>query len=194
MLVADALGVVLVLVGLRNGASVLQVLGAAPLTSFRVDPATRAEPGAHAYLLPQLGRRRSRMAMRSLSVPAGVCCICGGMGEWHSYSLSRVLVVLELLGAEEFRSIVGRGGGRELLWEGVVVANYCGREWWSRTTVGGSGGCELLWEGVVVRVRDGWCEWQSMRVAVGVSGGRCEWRSVRVVFGASGGHCKWRSV
>jgi hypothetical protein len=31
-----------------------------------------------------------------------------------------------------------------------VVANYCGREWWSRTTVGGSGGRELLWEGVVV--------------------------------------------
>ena len=53
LLVADALGVVLVLVGLRNGASVLQALGAASLTSFRVDPATRAEPGFHAYLSPQ---------------------------------------------------------------------------------------------------------------------------------------------
>ena len=40
LLVADALGVVLVLVGLRNGALVLKVLGAAPLASFRVDPAT----------------------------------------------------------------------------------------------------------------------------------------------------------
>ena len=83
LLVADALGVVLVLVGLRNGALVLKVLGAAPLASFSVDPATRAEPGAHA-LLPQLGRRRSRMAMRSLSVPAGVCCVWGRMGEWRS--------------------------------------------------------------------------------------------------------------
>ena len=107
LLVADALGVVLVLVGLRNGASVLQALGAASLTSFRVDPATRAEPGAHAYFWPQLGRRRSRMAMRSLSVPAGVCCVCGGMGEWRSYSLSRAVVVSELLCAEDFRSIVG---------------------------------------------------------------------------------------
>ena len=81
LLVADALGVVLVLVGLRNGALVLKVLvlGAAPLASFRVDPATWEEPGAHAYLL-QLGRRRSRMAMRSLSEPAGVCCVCGLWG------------------------------------------------------------------------------------------------------------------
>jgi hypothetical protein len=40
-------GVVLVRVAvLRNG--VLKVLGAAPLASFRVDPATRAESGAHA--------------------------------------------------------------------------------------------------------------------------------------------------
>ena len=84
LLVADALGVVLVLVGLRNGALVLKVLGAAPLASFRVDPATWEEPGAHAYLVLQLGRRRSRMAMRSLSVPAGVCCVWGRMGEWRS--------------------------------------------------------------------------------------------------------------
>ena len=80
LLVADALGVVLVLVGLRNGALVLKVLGAAPLASFRVDPATWEEPGAHAYLVSQLGRRRSRMAMRSLLVPAGVCCVCGLWG------------------------------------------------------------------------------------------------------------------
>jgi hypothetical protein len=45
---------------------VLKVLGAAPLASFRVDPATRTEPGAHTYLLGQLGRKRSTMASRSL--------------------------------------------------------------------------------------------------------------------------------
>jgi hypothetical protein len=47
------------------------------------------------------------MAMRSLSVPAGVCCVCGGIGDLRSYSLSRVVVLSELLCAEDFRSIVG---------------------------------------------------------------------------------------
>ena len=58
VLVVDALGVVLVVgvVGdvvlvLGDGVLVLKVLGAAPLASFRVDPATRAESGAHTYLL-----------------------------------------------------------------------------------------------------------------------------------------------
>ena len=58
VLVVGALGVVLVVgvVGdvvlvLGDGVLVLKVLGAAPLASFRVDPATRAESGAHTYLL-----------------------------------------------------------------------------------------------------------------------------------------------
>jgi hypothetical protein len=47
-----------------------------PLAYFRVDPATRSKPQAHAVMRSQLGRRRSRMASRSLSVPAGWCVCC----------------------------------------------------------------------------------------------------------------------
>jgi hypothetical protein len=63
-----------------------------------------------------------------------------------------------------------------------------------RTIVGGSGGRELLWEGVVVFVSGGHCEWWLVRVVVGASGGRCKWCSVRVVFGASYGRCELWSV
>jgi hypothetical protein len=49
----------------------------------------------------------------------------------------------------------------------LVVSGRFGREWWSRTIVGGNGGRELLWEGVVVFVSGGRCEWWSVRVSGG---------------------------
>jgi hypothetical protein len=72
------------------------------------------------------------MALRSLSVPAWVCCVCGGMGEWRTD---------ESGGRREWWSegvVVTRSGGRREWWsEGVVV----GKEWWSQgVVVIGSGG------------------------------------------------------